>query len=129
MVKWDLDNKKYFSQIVALKFLGKIFPTLIKVRLDPFPALVPIHNDPNHHGLRTQLFPACTARAKQQFGIFTQLTLCNPGGGLARRGPRLEKTLQVKSRLTRHDVLDSSFDKKNIRRTVTVFKRGKVHNF
>ena len=44
MVKWDLDNKKYFSQIIALKFLGKIFETLIKVQLDPFPALVPIEN-------------------------------------------------------------------------------------
>ena len=80
------------------------------------------HNAPNHHGLRTQLFPACTARGKQQSGIFTQWTLFNPGGGSAQRGPRSEKTLQVKSRLTRHGVLDSSFGKKNIRRTVLIVK-------
>ena len=70
------------------------------------------HNAPKHHRQRTQFFPACTARAKQQSGIFTQWTLYNPGGGSARRGPRSEKILQVKCRLTRHDVLDSRFGKK-----------------
>ena len=45
MVKLDFDTEKYFSQIIGLKFLGKIFETLIKVQLDRFPAVqVPIEN-------------------------------------------------------------------------------------
>ena len=77
--------------------------------------------------VRTQLFPACTARAKQQSGIFTQWTLFNHGGGSAQRGLRSEKTLQVKSRLKRHDVLDSSFGKKHPEQCPHFQK--KVHNF